>query len=535
MKRAIIIGAGPAGLTAAYELLDRTDIAPIVFEASDAIGGISRTVVHKGNRIDIGGHRFFSKSKRVMDWWLNIMPLQGSPSRDDLALGRTVPVAGPCSRRPLRAAAPVTTPAPDPERHDAVMLTRSRLSRIFYLRKFFSYPVTLSAQTVRHLGLPRMFRIGVSYLLARLAPIRQEKSLEDFFINRFGRELYGTFFKDYTEKVWGVPCNVIKPEWGAQRIKGLSITRALLHAIRGLGGRDRSVRQQGVETSLIEQFMYPKLGPGQMWEEVARQVVANGGELQAQQRCVGMRAGSGRVTSVLVEDVATGQVVEHEADYVFSTMPVQELIAGMRGDVPANVRDVAAGLCYRDFITVGLLLDKLLIRNETSQATVGDIVPDNWIYIQERDVRLGRLQVFNNWSPYLVADPDKVWIGLEYFCNEGDDLWSMDDAVFAAFAQAELEKIGIIDRADVRDHVVIRVPKTYPAYFGTYDRFQEIRDYTDTLENLYLIGRNGMHRYNNQDHSMLTAMMAVDDISRGATDKTAIWEVNVEEEYHEEK
>ncbi len=535
MKRAIIIGAGPAGLTAAYELLDRTDVKPIVFEASREIGGISRTVRYKGNRIDIGGHRFFSKSGRVMDWWLNVMPQQGAPSRDDRRLGRDVPLAVTCTRRPLGAAEPVTSPAPDPEIADAVMLSRSRLSRIFYLRKFFNYPITLSVQTVRNLGIPRMVRIGFSYVWTRLAPIRTEKSLEDFFINRFGRELYATFFKDYTEKVWGVPCDVIKPEWGAQRIKGLSITKALLHALRGLGGRNRSLRQEGVETSLIEQFLYPKFGPGQMWEEVARQVVEHGGEIRMGCRCVGMRVDDGRVAAVLILDEASGEVQEHEADYVFSTMPVQELVAGLRGEVPANVREVAAGLKYRDFITVGLLLDRLLIRNETGQPTVNDIVPDNWIYIQERDVRLGRLQVFNNWSPYLVADPDLVWIGLEYFCNEGDDLWSMDDATFAGFAEGELAKIGIIDRADVRDRVVIRVPKTYPAYFGTYDRFQEIRDYTDTLANLYLVGRNGMHRYNNQDHSMMTAMMAVDDIRNGVTDKAAIWDVNVEEEYHEEK
>ncbi|MBK6901213.1 MAG: NAD(P)/FAD-dependent oxidoreductase [bacterium] len=504
MRRAAIIGAGPAGLTAALELLERTDVVPVVFEASDALGGLSRTVVHAGNRIDIGGHRFFSKSDRVMDWWLRILPQQG-------------------------------TPAPDPATTDAVMLVRSRLSRIFYLRRFFDYPVTLSLQTVRNLGLPRMLRIGFGYARARLFPVRPERSLEDFFINRFGRQLYATFFRDYTEKVWGVPCRQIRPEWGAQRIKGLSITGALLHAARGIFGRDGSVRQKGVETSLIERFLYPKFGPGQMWEEVARRVVARGGEIRHGCRCVGMDVADGRVTAVRIEDAASGRTTAHAADYVISTMPVQELVAGLGGDVPAGVREVAAGLRYRDFITVGLLLDKLLIRNQTSRPTSGGLIPDNWIYIQEPDVRLGRLQVFNNWSPYLVADPTKAWLGLEYFCNEGDDLWSMDDAAFADFAVAELAQIGVIDPADVRDRVVIRMPKTYPAYFGTYDRFREIRDYTDTLANLFLIGRNGMHRYNNQDHSMLTAMAAVDAIASGATDKTAIWDVNVEGEYHEEK
>lgn len=535
MKRAIIIGAGPAGLTAAYELLDRTDVKPIIFEASRAIGGISRTVDFKGNRIDIGGHRFFSKSARVMDWWMNIMPLQGAPARDDRILGRDVPLAAGCERRALGEQAPRKVPAPDPEQVDEVMLYRSRLSRIFYLRSFFNYPIALTVQTVRNLGLVRMARIGVSYAWTRMFPIRHEKSLEDFFINRFGRELYHTFFKDYTEKVWGVPCDVIKPEWGAQRIKGLSVTKALLHAARSLAGRDRDVRQKNVETSLIEQFLYPKFGPGQMWEEVARLVTTAGAELHMGQRCVGMRLGDGGIAAVLIEDTATGEVTEHTADYVFSTMAVKDLVAGMRGDVPPAVREVAAGLQYRDFITVGLLLDKLLIGNETALKTVNDLVPDNWIYIQERDVRLGRLQIFNNWSPYMVADPQKVWIGLEYFCNEGDDLWSMDDGTFADFAVAELAKIGIIDPADVRDKVVIRVPKTYPAYFGTYDRFAEVRAFTDSLTNLFLVGRNGMHRYNNQDHSMLTAMTAVDNIARGAAGMSGIWDVNVEEEYHEEK
>ncbi len=535
MKRAIIIGAGPAGLTAAYELLDRTDIKPIVFEASYAIGGISRTVNYKGNRIDIGGHRFFSKSGRVMDWWVNILPLQGAPARDDRILDRSVPVAESCACRAIGAPEPRTVPAPDPEQVDEVMLYRSRLSRIFYLRRFFNYPVALTLQTVRNLGLLRMARIGFSYMWARLFPIRHERSLEDFFINRFGRELYGTFFKDYTEKVWGVPCHMIKPEWGAQRIKGLSVTKAILHAARSMAGRDRSVSQKNVETSLIEQFLYPKFGPGQMWEEVTQRIVAAGGEVHMGQRCVGMTVADGRVTAVTIQDEATGTVTTHEGDHVFSTMPVKDLIAQMDGDVPENVREVAAGLQYRDFITVGLLLDKLLISNETALRTVNDLVPDNWIYIQERDVRLGRLQIFNNWSPYMVADSAKVWIGLEYFCNEGDDLWSMDDETFANFAEAELAKIGIIDRTDVRDHVVIRMPKTYPAYFGTYDRFAEVRTFVDSLENILLIGRNGMHRYNNQDHSMLTAMTAVDNIVRGVRGMTGIWDVNVEKEYHEEK
>lgn len=534
-KTAIIIGAGPAGLTAAWELLDRTDITPVVFEATGDLGGISKTVNYKGNRIDIGGHRFFSKSDRVMEWWLNIMPLQGAPARDDIALGRVVPLAREARNRNLRAPAPAVAPAPDPEQTDRVMLHRSRVSRIFFNRRFFKYPITLEAETLRNLGLVRVARIGMSYVLNRLRPARRERSLEDFFINRFGPELYRTFFRDYTEKVWGVPCRQIKPEWGAQRIKGLSVTQAIWHALRKPFLKKSTLSQKDVETSLIEQFMYPKLGPGQMWEEVAHQVRAQGGEIHLQHRVVGLQAHEGRLVSATVRDERSGALRTVEADWFFSTMPVQDLIAALGEAPPAEVREVAAGLVYRDFVTVGLLLRRLAIRNETSTPTVNDIVPDNWIYIQESDVKIGRLQIFNNWSPYMVKDPDTVWIGLEYFCNVGDELWSLSDPEFARLAVSELVKIGIIDEADVLDQVVIRMPKTYPAYFGTYDRFAVIRSWVDGLANLFLIGRNGMHRYNNQDHSMLTAMVAVDNIRAGRTDKASVWDVNVEGKYHEEK
>ena len=534
-KTAIIIGAGPAGLTAAWELLDRTDIRPIVLEMSADLGGISKTVNYKGNRIDIGGHRFFSKDDRVMAWWQNILPLQGAPSRDDRALGREIPLAKSSLQKPLRAAAPETVPAPDPERTDKVMLVRNRVSRIFFHRRFFQYPITLEAQTIRNLGLWRTARIGVSYLLTRLRPARREHSLEDFFINRFGPELYRTFFRDYTEKVWGVACREIKPEWGAQRIKGLSVTRAVLHALRKPFQRRGSLAQKEVETSLIEQFMYPKFGPGQMWEEVARQIEAHGGEIRMRQRVTGLRVAEGRVVSVDVLDEAAGTTGTLSGDWIFSTMPVQELVASMGEAPPPAVREVAAGLVYRDFITVGLLLRKMKIRNQTGTPTVDNIVPDNWIYIQESDVKIGRLQIFNNWSPYMVKDPGTVWIGLEYFCNEGDELWRLPDDEFSRFGAAELVKMDIIAADDVLDSCVIRMPKTYPAYFGSYDRFREIRDFVDGIDNLFLIGRNGMHRYNNQDHSMLTAMVVVDNILAGVRSRSSVWDVNVEGKYHEEK
>jgi len=535
-KFAIIIGAGPAGLTAAYELLDKTEgIVPIVLEMTEDIGGISKTLVYKGNRIDIGGHRFFSKSDRVMEWWLNIFPMQGAPALDDLLLGRSVPLAHACQQHPLGSRESLIVPAPDPELADGVMLVRNRLSRIFFLRKFFAYPISLTWDTLSNLGPLRIVKIGLSYLKVCLFPIKTEKSLQDFFINRFGKELYLTFFKDYTEKVWGIPCSGIRPEWGAQRIKGLSVTTTLLHAARKIFRRAADVGQKQVETSLIEQFLYPKLGPGQIWEEVARQIEACGGRVVMKAQVVGIETAGDRVIAVTVRDGQTGEVARYDGEYFFSTMPVRDLVAALGDAAPAPVREVAADLQYRDFMTVGLLLNKLKIINKSTCKTVNGLIPDNWIYIQEREVKLGRLQIFNNWSPYLTSDPNTVWIGLEYFCSEGDELWSMEDADFIRFAIDELASIDIIDRADVLDATVIRIPKAYPAYFGSYDRFEVIREFTDSFSNLFLVGRNGMHRYNNADHSMLTAMEAVDNIITGHTTKDNIWRVNAEEEYHEAK
>jgi protoporphyrinogen oxidase len=532
-KKAIIIGAGPAGLTAAYELLDKTDIKPVIYEESDYIGGISKTINYKGNRMDIGGHRFFSKSERIMDWWVNILPAQGAPARDDIAVGRRVPISKESAKRDIGSDKTLKYPAPDPEKDDCVMLNRSRLSRIFYLRNFFNYPVSLNYNTFSNLGLIRTVKIGLSYIKILFSKINPEKSLEDFFINRFGVELYLTFFKDYTEKIWGVACNEITADWGSQRIKGFSITNAIIHPIKKKFTNDSSISQKNVETSLISHFMYPKYGPGQLWEEVSRQITKNGGEIHHKNRVIGVECSNNRVIAIKVID-DSGELKRIEGDYFFSTMPVKDIINAFEGDVPANVSDVAQGLMYRDFIIVGLLLNQLKIKNETKLKTVNDLVPDNWIYIQERDVKIGRLQLFNNWSPYLVKDESKVWIGLEYFCNEGDEMWNMSDENFKEFAIKELEKIDIINSEEVIDSVVIKVKKTYPAYFGTYNNFNIIKDFTDNYENLFLIGRNGMHRYNNMDHSMLTAMTAVENIKNGINSKGNIWNINAEEEYHED-
>lgn len=534
-QTAIIIGAGPAGLTAAYELLDKTDIQPIIFEASNAIGGISRTIEYKGNRMDLGGHRFFSKSDVVMNWWLNIMPIQGAPAKDDLLLQREVQISTQAVQREIGATAAKTNPAPNPETDDIVMLERSRLSRILFLRKFFDYPVSLSRTTIANLGMVRMTKIICSYFRARCCQIKPARSLEDFFINQFGAELYHTFFRDYTEKVWGVKCSDIPPEWGAQRIKGLSLWKAVVHAMKSMTASKSATDQKQVETSLIEAFLYPKYGPGQLWETVSEQIQAHGAELHMHTRVVGLLTEGTRVTGVEVEDSVSGERTTVSGDYVLSTMPIRELIQSLHATIPADVSRVAEGLCYRDFMTVGVLAKKLLLKNNTDRKTVNNIVPDNWIYIQEPDVRVGRLQIFNNWSPYMVADLDKVWVGMEYFCFEGDDMWSQPDEQFSQFAISELVKIGVVAAEDVLDTVVVRVQKAYPAYFGSYNEFDKVRNYTDTFENLFLIGRNGMHRYNNMDHSMLAAITTVENIRAGVTSKSNLWTVNAEEEYHEAK
>jgi len=570
-ERAIIIGAGPAGLTAGLEMLRRTGIQPILLEASDEIGGISRTIRYKGNRMDIGGHRFFSKSDRVMQWWMDLMPpeipqdapvevtYQGNkrvvavPARLEeepplrgmgprisgirSAATQSAAVEAAEEKAPEQAENPdtvVTLPPveaiPNP---DLVMLIRPRKSRIYYLRKFFDYPIKLTGATLQNLGITRTVRVGMSYMRSRMTQIKPEKSLEDFLINRFGTELYLTFFKSYTEKVWGTPCDQISAEWGAQRIKGLSLTTAVKHflkkALSGSSTATGDVAQKGTDTSLIERFMYPKFGPGQLWEHVAGEIIRLGGEIHMRWKVEKIHTSGKTVTGVTAVN-PTGERQTFTGEYFLSTMPMRELVQALDCDVPTNVREVSDGLQYRDFITVGLLADKLKVHEPD-----GGLLKDTWIYVQEPDVLLGRLQIFNNWSPYLVSDPTKVWIGLEYFCYDTDDLWKMEDEALQKFAIAEVAKIGILEADSVSDAHVVRVPKTYPAYFGTYDRFHELRAFTDSFENLFLVGRNGMHKYNNQDHSMLTAMTVVDGLCSGHVSKAALWDINTEQEYHEEK
>jgi protoporphyrinogen oxidase len=514
-KTALIIGAGPAGLTAAYKLLKDSDINPIVVEKEFFVGGISRTINYKGNRIDIGGHRFFTKNEAVQNIWNEIMPIQGENSIDDKILN---------NEKPLDMS------GPDPEKEDNVFLVRTRISRILYLRKFFDYPIAINLRTIANLGFLNTTKAGVGYIWSAIFK-RQEDSLEDFMINRFGVNLYEMFFKDYTEKVWGRDPSEISADWGAQRIKGLSLSKAVISFITK-PFKKNDLMQKNVETSLIEQFLYPKKGPGQFWEAMSDAVVKGGGEIILNSNVDKISMEDGKIKVISCN--SNGSTREFRADYFISTMPISDLIKSIDTEVPEDVYEIASELPYRDFITVGLLVNKLKIKNTTNIRMVSNMVPDCWIYVQEPDVKIGRIQIFNNWSPYMVKDfKNTVWIGLEYFCNEGDKLWEMTDEAFIEFAIDEIVKIGIIDKVDVLDKIRVNVEKAYPAYFGVYDRFDVVKNYLNSIDNLYCIGRNGQHRYNNMDHSMLTAIEAVNSIiTNGEKDK--IWSVNTEEDYHED-
>ena len=516
MKKVIIIGAGPAGVTAGYELLRQSkDYQVEILEESDCIGGISRTVSCHGNRMDIGGHRFFSKDDRVMDWWKAMMPLQGAPSFDDKVINRKVALS---------------KSGPDPEKENRVMLSRRRVSRIYYKRRFFDYPVKMNMNTIKNMGFKITMEAGFSYMVSAVHKL-PETSLENFYINRFGRKLYSMFFEGYTEKLWGRHPREISADWGAQRVKGLSIRAILKDIITKPFKKDASK----VETSLIEEFYYPKYGPGQLWETAAKEFETLGGIIK--KNC--------RVTKIIVENNTAkaveyvdkeGTAVQEKADYVISSMPLKDLIGGME-NVPEDIRCIAQGLPYRDFVTVGLLLNKLNLKNETKLETLNGIVPDCWIYVQDTGVKLGRIQIFNNWSPYMVKNPENtVWIGLEYFCSEGDSFWSMNQEQLSNYAIRELASMGVINKDEkCLDFHCEKVKKAYPAYFDTYKDIDKLIEWLDKLPNLYCVGRNGQHRYNNMDHSMVTSFEAVKNILSGTTDKHNIWNVNTEKEYHEEK
>jgi len=465
---AVIAGAGPAGLTAAYELV-RHGKRPVVIEADPArVGGISRTEQYKGYRFDIGGHRFFSKSAEVNELWKDVLGDE--------------------------------------------FLTRPRLSRIYYDRKFFHYPLRPLDALVK-LGPVRSARILASYAKARLRPIRPERSFEDWVVNRFGRMLFAIFFQTYTEKVWGMPTSAISADWAAQRIKGLSLIRAAWSALLGSKGGG------AVAKTLIDAFQYPRLGPGQMWEAVQERVEAAGGAVQMGRRVDRVEHDGTSITAFVATD-RDGGSTRYQAPHYLSTMPIRHLIRALDPPAPAEVLEAAEGLRYRDFLTVVLIVDR------------AETFPDTWIYVHEPSVRLGRVQNFKNWSPEMVPDAATSSLGLEYFCFEGDELWSKPDADLIALGAREIDAIGLVPAASVIDGCVVRMPKAYPVYDDSYQqRLRVIRRWLARFDNLELSGRNGMHKYNNQDHSMMTALLAARNmLGMGPFDT---WRVNTDAEYHE--
>ena len=515
-KKALIIGAGPAGLTAAYELITKSeDMEVIVFEESDCFGGISKTVSYKGNRMDMGGHRFFSKIPEVNTWWDNMLPMQGAPAYDDIQLERNVSL---------------TENGPDPEKEDHVMLKRPRVSRIFFNQKFFDYPISLKWETFKNMGLLTDIHVFFSYL-ASVIHKREEKSLEDFYINRFGKKLYSMFFEHYTANLWGRHPSEIDPSWGAQRAKGLSVI-AILKDMFGklLPGK----MNRKVETSLIEEFKYPKLGPGQLWDVTAEEIIKHGGTIYKNAKVTKIHKNDDNLLTGVTYEM-NGQEYTMDGDYIISSMPIKDLVAGMN-DVPDTPKRIAAGLPYRDYLTLGVLVPRLALKNQTNRRTIGNIIPDNWVYVHDKNVAMGRFQIYNNWSPYMVKDVENtVWIGLEYFVDEEDDFWNMSEDEFAKMAIKEMVAINLIESENiVIDYHEEKVKKAYPAYFDTYAEMDTLVDYLKSIDNLYCVGRNGQHRYNNLDHSMVTSFETVNNILSGRKDKSNIWNVNTEQEYHEE-
>ena len=461
----------------------------------------------------MGGHRFFSKIPEVNAWWDHMLPMQGHPTYDDIILNRPMPL---------------TKGGPDPEKEDRVMLTRHRVSRILFDTKFYDYPISLKPETFKNFGLLTTLKVGFSYLGSMFHKL-PEDNLENFYINCFGRKLYSMFFEYYTENLWGRHPSEIDASWGAQRTKGLSI----MGILKDFFGKLFKVKNRKVNTSLIEEFKYPKLGPGQLWDVTAAEVEKLGGTIIKNAKVTKLHKNADNVLTSLTYE-KDGQEFTMEGDYFISSMPVKDLVGGMN-DVPAEPARIAKGLPYRDYMTLGVLVPKINLVNKTNIKTINNIVPDCWVYVQDRNVKLGRFQIYNNWSPYMIKDLEHtVWIGLEYFVNEGDEYWNMTEEEFAKIGVNEMIKLGLIDSPDVvLDVHMEKVKKAYPAYFDTYDEMDKLVDYLSSIENLYCVGRNGQHRYNNIDHSMVTSFEAVKNILTGSKDKKNIWSVNTEQEYHE--
>ena len=489
MKNIVIIGAGPAGITAAYELSKTKEYRILVLEESQDFGGISKTVNYKGNRMDMGGHRFFSKDRRVNEWWEAILP----PESDNNKASE----------------------------NDEVFMKRPRVSRILYKGKFYDYPVSLSMKTIRNMGFFTTIKVGFGYIFSMIHK-KPETNLENFYINRFGKPLYKMFFEDYTENLWGRHPREIDASWGAQRVKGLSISALL----KDVFSKKFHKKNRVVETSLIEEFKYPKYGPGQMWECAAKKAMDNGAVFKKNAKVTGVNE-----NTMEVKYLQNGNTYTEKADYIISSMPVKDLINAME-KVPYDIKEIANNLPYRDYMTLGVKVSRLKLKNKKGD---NNLIPDCWIYVQDTSVKMGRLQIYNNWSPYMVADNENtVWIGLEYFVNENDEYWNMSEAEFSNFCIDEMIKIGIIESSkDVLDTHMEKVKKAYPAYFDSYSRFDEVKAYLDNFRNIICVGRNGQHRYNNMDHSMITAFNAVEFIETDGKNHDRIWNVNTEKEYHE--
>jgi protoporphyrinogen oxidase len=507
-KKIVIVGAGPAGLTAAYELAQTGNYDITVLEADNQVGGISKTVNHQGNLIDIGGHRFFSKSQKVLNWWAIFLPILDTTHHLNIGYHSETQNLDKMLRK----------------NEEGAMLVRKRKSRIYFNKKLFDYPLKINPQLLFNLGIMKSFRIVRGIILSRIFPIKEERHLEDFFINNFGMELYQTFFKGYTEKVWGKSCTELSSEWGRQRIKSLKIRDLLKHSVRKIIVPRKSRNEK--TRSLIEKFLYPAKGPGMLWEKVALSCQESGVEILFQCQLTKIHFREGMAYKVACQSTLNpDKGFELECDAVFSTMPIKNLFRSLQVQVPRKVFEIANGLEYRDFMIVGLELKKLKIDQEK-----GGLIKDNWLYIQEGNVKVGRLQIFNNWSPFMTSG-DSVWIGAEYFCKQNDELWNLSDEKVISFALAELSLIGILDSKEYLSGKVVRCPKAYPTYTGSYHELNQVIEYLETKQNLFLMGRNGLHKYNNQDHSMLTAFKAVELFEKGETSKKEIWAINSDDEY----
>lgn len=502
-KTVVIMGAGPAGLTAALELLrKKKKYNIIIIEKDKQVGGISQTKVYKNNRIDLGGHRFFTKSQRVQNFWESILNKYDGNYITNQSLPNTI--------------------------GDNLFLKRRRVSRIYYDGQFFNYPLTINSHLIKTLGYKKTFKVAVSYCASQLFP-RPNSNLENFYINRFGKELYNTFFKNYTYNIWGKYPEDISASWGAQRVKGVSIKRIIQENWQ----KKFNKKYQSSETSLIETFYYPKYGPGQMWEQVQKELETLGAKILLNHEIVKIYNKNNKILSI--DCLNNNKIINIKGDIFFSSIDVQTLTNKM-SQPDHNILKITSLLPYRAFVNVSILVKKLELKNNTDIKTYKSRIPDCWLYIHEKDLEVGRIQILNNWSPYLVKDfKNTMLISLEYFCDENDERFKRSTKQWQEVAKKELVKLGFVKLNNILSSTVTKVKKAYPAYFGSYKDFEIVKNYLKNFTNLYCIGRNGQHRYNNMDHSMLTAMYAIDHLLDKSKTIDDIWNVNTEEVYHEEK